>query len=294
MPQFSAALALGLGAALALSLGNPNPQRSGSWAGILLSLALVGLGAGMDLSLVAEVGGQGLLRTAASIAAVWFLGRWLARRLRVEAELSVLVIAGTAICGGSAIAALAPIVRARSDRISIALGTVFVLNAIGLLLFPHIGRALHLDPESFGLWCALAIHDTSSVVAAAAQFGESSLAIATAAKLSRALWIVPIAFVLCARSDAVHAQDTSVARRVRVPWFIVGFVAAAVLFSSVPALADSGAELSRLARRAFSPILFLIGVGLSRETLRALGWRPLLLGLLLWLALAGASLLSIL
>jgi len=288
-PAVPAAAALLGGAILALSLGNPVPAQSRAWTHRLLPLAVIGLGADMNLRAVARAGLHGLGYTAMSLVLVLVLGWWLARLLRVEREAGLLISVGTAICGGSAIAAVAPVLRAREHAISVALATVFLLNAAALVLFPPIGHAAGLGQEAFGLWSALAIHDTSSVVGAGLAYGPRALEVATTVKLARALWIVPLTLGLgwlVARKDHPAEQAAPPAR----PWFIAGFLAMAALTTFLPALQAPGQAVAFAARRVLVLSLFLIGTGLSREALRTAGWRPLLHGLLLWVLVAASGL----
>ncbi len=293
LPWFSPGVALGLGVALSLTVGNPWPAHARVFARRTLTWSVVGLGAGMNLAVVARAGLHGLGYTVLGIGAAMILGTLLGRRLGVARDVSLLVTVGTAICGGSAIAAVAPAIRAKDHDVSMALATVFVLNAVALLIFPPIGRALHLGQDSFGLWCALAIHDTSSVVGAATQYGERALEVATATKLTRALWIVPVTFAVAtyrARQSPADAQATDKPKR---PWFIAGFLAVAAIVTFVPAVHDVGHLVSVAAHRLLSVTLFLIGLGLSRPALRAIGVRPLFQGVALWFALGGATLAAI-
>jgi len=278
------ALALAGGAALALGLGHGRGAATLRWTRRLLPASVVGLGAGMDVRVVARVGLHGLGYTVIGIVATLTLGRWLGRRLRLPARPALLVSIGTAICGGSAIAAVAPVVQADPEETSLALATVFLLNGVALFLFPPIGHALGLSQSSFGLWAALAIHDTSSVVGAALAFGPTALATATAVKLARALWIAPATAVLGWRSGR---------RRAKVPPFIVGFLAAAALGTFVAPLHAAGALVAAGARRLLVATLFLVGAGLSRAALRESGVRPLVHGVLLWMVVGGGTLFAV-
>jgi uncharacterized integral membrane protein (TIGR00698 family) len=293
LPGIPAAAALLGGIAVALTVGDPFPDRSRAIARRALAVSVVGLGAGMDLVVVGRVGLHGLGYTAAGITVAFVAGTALGRWLAVAPDTSLLVTVGTAICGGSAIAAVAPVIGARSHDVSMALVTVFLLNAVALLLFPVIGHLLALTPHAFGLWCALAIHDTSSVVAASAQYGPEALQVATAAKLARALWIVPVTFAVALHRARSASGGPSTARPA-VPWFIGGFVAAAALVSFVPALRPAGDVVSSLAHRLLVATLFGIGLGLSRTALRSLGPRPFLQGVGLWLLLGSGTLAAIL
>jgi uncharacterized integral membrane protein (TIGR00698 family) len=281
-PFTPAAAALMGGAVLALTVGNPWRGLAQSWTHRLLPLAVIGLGADMNLRSVAKAGLHGLGYTALSLALVLALGWWLARLLKVERDASLLISVGTAICGGSAIAAVAPVLRAKEHEISIALATVFLLNAAALVIFPPIGHAAGLGQDAFGLWSALAIHDTSSVVGAGLAYGPRALEVATTVKLARALWIAPltlgIGWIVARRGEA-SAEATPVKK----PWFIAGFLAVAALVTFVPALRMPGHFVAIAARRLLVLTLFLIGAGLSREALRSVGLRPFLQGLLLWL-----------
>lgn len=272
-----AALLVGMG--LALVSGRPAPAALRTWTPRVLQLAVVALGAGMDLDTVLRVGASGALLTAASLVAALVAAAWLGRWLGVEKDAAILLGVGTAICGGSAIAAVAGVLRPKPEHSSVALGVVFLLNAVGLLLFPPLGHALGLDEPAFGRWAALAIHDTSSVVGAGLAYGPTALEVATTTKLVRALWIVPVTLglALVERREGMGS--------IKWPWFILGFVGAAALFSWLPALAPLAGAVQGLGKRAMVLALFLIGLSLSRETLRKVGLRPLALGVVLWILL---------
>ncbi len=292
-PSMGSAAALGLGAALALLGLTGHEARVRNAAKGLLALSVVGLGASLDLREVLDVGALGASLAVASIAGCLALGLLLAKVFRVDAVTGLLVSAGTAICGGSAIAAVAPTVRARGHQVTAALGTVFVLNAVALLVFPAVGQALQMNAEQFGLWSAIAIHDTSSVVGAAMTHGERALEIATTVKLSRALWIVPLTVVLAWRARRTTPVNEDAPQAAR-PWFIAGFVGLAVLVTLVPTLRPAGAAIGEVARRLMVVSLFLVGASLSRPALRAVGLRPFLQGVLLWVVVAATSLGAIL
>ncbi len=282
-PFTPAAAALAGGALLALTLGNPLVSRTRAWSQQLLPLAVVGLGADMNLRAVARAGLHGLGITALSLLLVLALGWWLARLLKVERDVGLLISVGTAICGGSAIAAVAPVLRAREQEVSVALATVFLLNAAALLIFPPLGHLTHLGQDAFGLWAALAIHDTSSVVGAGLAYGPRALEVATTVKLARALWIVPLTLVIGWWMGR-RGEAPPEAPPVKKPWFIGGFLLMAALVTFVPALHTPGQLVAVAARRMLVLTLFLIGAGLSREALRNVGFRPFLQGLLLWVA----------
>ena len=291
LPGVPAAAALLGGVAIALTLGNPFPEPTRKLARRLLPASVIGLGGAMDLGAVARAGAHGIGYTVLTIAACAGLGVLVARALRVERRTAALVTVGTAICGGSAIAAAAPVIGAEDREISVALATVFVLNSVALLVFPPLGRSAHLGDAAFGLWAALAIHDTSSVVGAALQYGGAALSVATTVKLARALWIVPVTLAL-AFLERRRAGGTG-HRGGHPPWFILGFVAAAALATYLPALRPAGLALAEVARRALVLTLFLIGLGLSRSSLRAVGARPLVMGVALWVAMGAGTLLAI-
>lgn len=283
--------ALAAGLLLALVLGNPYAARTKALTPKLLSLSVMGLGAGMNLVQVAKAGLAGFAYTAAGLGLALGLGWILGRLMKVQRDTSVLLSVGTAICGGSAIAAVAPVIRASDEEVSMALVTVFLLNAAALGLFPLIGHALHMGERPFGLWAALAIHDTSSVVGAASGYGPEALLVATTTKLARALWIVPVAYgigLLYTRLQyfSGEAGDAKAKR----PWFILGFLAMAALVTFVPALQPAGAWVNAAAKRLLVLTLFLLGCGLSREALKRVGPRPLFQGMLLWLCVGAGSL----
>ncbi len=261
-----------------------HPFHAGSRRGskLLLQFSVVGLGFGMNLQQVLEAGRTGFFYTACSIVAVLSLGWALGKLLRVRATTSYLISAGTAICGGSAIAAISPITEATEEEIAVSLGTIFILNSIALIAFPFIGARLHMSQTQFGLWSALAIHDTSSVVGAAAKFGALALAVGTTVKLVRALWIVPL-------SIGTAALRKSKAR-IQWPWFILFFCLAAVANTYVHFLEPAYPVLKHLGVLGLAVTLYLIGTGLSARTIRQVGPRPLLQGVLLWIAIASGSL----
>lgn len=299
-PAATPGLALGLGAALGLGLGNPFPRLSARGSKLLLQGCVVGLGFGMPLASVVHAGASGVGYTIAGITVALALGLLLGRWLGVGKEASILITAGTSICGGSAIAAIGPAVGARAEAMSVSLATVFLLNAVALYIFPPLGHLLGLSQEQFAVWAALAIHDTSSVVGAAAAYGAEALQQATVLKLARALWIVPLtvaaAWYSGARSAtagraATRAPDTRV---VVVPWFIAFFLLAAVVRSVLPSAAAPLLDgVAHAARIGLVLALFLIGSGLTRRTLAEVGARPLAQGILLWAAVAGLTLLAV-
>jgi uncharacterized integral membrane protein (TIGR00698 family) len=298
-PWGSPPVALALGLALGLVFTNPFRSQTRFLTKYLLQASVVGLGFGMDLQQIIRAGRTGFLYTAVGISFAMLVGFGLARLLRVKPTAGFLISAGTAICGGSAIAAVGPVVAADDEEMSVALGTVFILNSVALLIFPMIGAALHLSQAQFGLWAALAIHDTSSVVGAGAKYGALALAIATTVKLARALWIVPVtlgaAAVVKRRLEIAHRDCRSASKLNRVPWpwFILFFVLAAVANTSIPAGARGFHALSRLGIIGLTATLFVIGSSVSRDTIKQVGIRPLLQGVLLWLVVAVVSVIAI-
>ncbi len=295
-PFVSAAMALVAGILLALALGNPFQATTRKWTHTLLALSVVGLGAGMDLRAVAKAGLQGLGYTVVSISLSIALGLWLSRRYRLNRDAGLLVTVGTAICGGSAIAAVAPVIHAEEHDTSVALATVFLLNAVALILFPIIGHKLALSQHQFGLWAALAIHDTSSVVGAGQAYGAQALMEATTVKLARALWIVPVAIAVgffWNRGAKEEKATDQPAKKGKKPWFILGFILAAALATYVPALHTPGHFVYAAAQRALVLTLFFIGANLTREAIRKVGLRPFLMGVTLWILVASLSLAAI-
>lgn len=275
-------IALTLGLLYGLSFVHPYQADSRSLSRVLLQASVVCLGFGMNLHEVLRVGRSGFLYTAAGISFALICGLLLGRLLLVNKTASILISVGTAICGGSAIAAVAPIIEASDEEMAISLGTVFILNSIALLIFPPLGWLLHLTQTQFGLWAALAIHDTSSVVGAAARYGPVALVVGTTVKLTRALWIVPVAL-----GAAMLKRSKS---RIRWPWFILFFCLAAVASTYLPSFANFWHVLSNLGRVGLTATLYLIGTGISRATLRQVGVRPLLQGVVLWVLVGVTSL----
>jgi uncharacterized integral membrane protein (TIGR00698 family) len=288
-PYVSSALALALGIAIACFFGNPYLETTRKITHRLLALSVVGLGAGMDLGVVGRVGLQGIGYTIVGIGTTLLLGSLLGKVLKTTRDTSILITVGTAICGGSAIAAVAPAIGAKHHEVSVSLGTVFLLNALALMIFPFVGHQLHLTETQFGLWSALAIHDTSSVVGAAMQYGQQALQIATTVKLARALWIVPVTLAIGFLIREA-GTDGKPAQKPKRPWFILGFIAAAALVTWVPALQSAGHSVEWVARRTLVLTLFLIGANLTPATLKSVGVRPLLQGVLLWICVASGTL----
>jgi uncharacterized integral membrane protein (TIGR00698 family) len=292
-PYGSPPLALAAGLVLAFTVGNPFPEVTGKPTKYLLQASVVLLGFATDLGAVYRAGKDGVLFTVATIAGTLLAGYIIGRMLSVDGKTSTLISSGTAICGGSAIAAVGPSIEAESEQMSVSLGTVFVLNSIALILFPLIGSALQLTQLQFGIWSAIAIHDTSSVVGAAQAFGDESLAIATTVKLARALWIAPIAlaFAWIYRRPGVESRT-----RASIPWFIFLFLAASAVRTFAPpvVLPSIFEALVNLAKAGMTITLFFIGVSLTPKALKAVGARPLIQGVLLWVIISVTALFAVL
>jgi len=288
LPWFTAPMGLALGAVFGLLLGNPFPKDTGTIAGQLLKACVVGLGFGLSISEVLATGATGLWLTGLGVLLILVTGVLLARVFSVEADAGRLVASGTAICGGSAIAAVAPVLRAKPEAISTAMACVFVLNAVALYVFPVTGRWFDLSEHQFAVWAAIAIHDTSSVVGAASAYGPEALAEATVLKLARALWILPVVLLFA----MMVARDDGRSRLAgfKPPLFIGLFVLAAAARSLVPAFEGLFDLLKLVARQGLVLVLFLVGAGLSRELLGRVGWRPFAQGLVLWLLTSVVSL----
>jgi uncharacterized integral membrane protein (TIGR00698 family) len=275
-------IALCSGLIFGLAFLHPFAADSSALAKFLLQASVVALGFGMNLHEVLKAGRNGFLYTALGIGFALLAGTLIGKFLFVRGTTAYLISTGTAICGGSAIAAIGPIVQASAEEMAVSLGTVFILNSIALFIFPSIGSALHLSESQFGLWAALAIHDTSSVVGAASRYGNEALVVATTVKLARALWIVPLALA----TAAVRRSQS----KVQVPWFIFLFCLAAVINTYGPQEPRLSQMFFQLGRLGLTVTLFLIGTGISRATLKEVGWRPLAQGVLLWILVGAASL----
>lgn len=283
------------GLLFALLVGEAYPVFNKTMSKKLLQYAVVGLGFGMNVEAALQSGSEGMLFTIVSVFGTlllgWFIGRNL---LKIDSPLSYLISAGTAICGGSAIAAVGPIIKAKSTDMTVALGVVFILNAVALFLFPPIGKALGMDQQAFGTWAAIAIHDTSSVVGAGQAYGNEALQVATTIKLTRALWIVPVALI----TSFLFPNKSGGKRKIMVPLFIVFFIAALLLNTYVLSHytwgVQAGSIISELSKKGLTLTLFFIGAGLSKNVLKSVGFKPLVFGILLWLIISVVSLLVIL
>lgn len=285
-PQVGTAAGLIMGILFSLLLGNPWPRKSAKLSKIVLQISVVGLGFGLSLGEVLQTGKDSVIFTIVGIAFTLAVGFSLGKVFNTNRNTSALISFGTAICGGSAIAAMAPVLKAEDDETAVALATVFTLNSVALLLFPVVGHTLHLSQNLFGTWAGLAIHDTSSVVGAAASYGAHALAIGTIVKLTRAIWIIPVVIgtAWLKKSD----------RRAKVPLFIIGFILAATIRTLLPQYGTYWGDFATVAKQSLVMTLFLIGAGLSRGVLRQVGIRPLLQGVTLWLVVSSLTLVVLL
>lgn len=273
-------VALFTGLAFALIFGNVFPGFNKKMSKYLLQYSVVGLGFGMNVTDALQSGKEGMAFTIVSVAGTlvigWFIGRKL---LKVDRNTSYLISSGTAICGGSAIAAVGPVIKAKDSQMSVALGTIFILNAVALFIFPAIGHVLGMTEQQFGMWAAIAIHDTSSVVGAGQAYGPEALKVATTIKLTRALWIIPVALV----TSLIFKTK---GQKISIPWFIFWFIAAVVFNTYVLSTSEVGVlvgnAINGLARKSLTLTLFFIGASLSRDVIRSVGIRPMLQGILLW------------
>lgn len=277
------AIALLAGIVLALTLGSPYPVFTKKVSKYLLQASVVGLGFGMNMYSAVESGKDGMIFTIVSVVGVLVIGSLLGKVFKLSKNNSYLIAAGTAICGGSAIAAVAPVIDADEDETSLSLATIFVLNAVALFIFPSLGHLVGLTQEQFGTWAAIAIHDTSSVVGAGAAYGETALKIATTVKLTRALWIIPVAI-------ATTFIFRKKGKKISIPWFIFLFIAAMVANTWAGIPEGVSTAISTGAKHALGATLFLIGCGMSLESIRKVGIRPFLLGITLWVIISAVSL----
>jgi uncharacterized integral membrane protein (TIGR00698 family) len=285
-PQVGTATALISGIIFTLLIGNPWPNKSARLSKIILQVSVVGLGFGLSLGEVLQAGKNSVVYTIVGITFTLLAGYLLGKLFGTDRNTSALISFGTAICGGSAIAAMAPVLKAENDETAVALATVFTLNSVALLLFPLIGHALHLSQGVFGTWAGLAIHDTSSVVGAAASYGAQALAIGTTVKLTRTIWITPVVIGTSWLKKS--------GQKARIPMFIIGFILAATFRTLLPQYGLYWGGLSAVAKQGLVVTLFLIGAGLSRDVLRNVGVRPLLQGVSLWLIVSSLTLTALL
>ena len=282
-------VALFLGLVFALLCGQAYPKFNKKVSKKLLQYSVVGLGFGMNLHASLASGKEGMMFTVISVVGTMVIGMFIGRKLlKMNRDTSYLISSGTAICGGSAIAAVGPVIKAKDSDMSVALATIFILNAIALFIFPVFGQWLGLSQQEFGTWAAIAIHDTSSVVGAGAAYGEEALQVATTIKLTRALWIIPLALA----TSFIFKGD---GKKVSIPWFILWFIVAILLNTYVlDAVPEVGKAIAGLARKGLIITMFFIGASLSTDVLKSVGVKPLVQGVLLWLVISVGSLLYIL
>lgn len=284
--NLSPTLSLSIGLLIGILFGNPFPAQTKTTVKYLLQASIVGLGFGMNFTKVLAAGKDGFIFTLLSISVSMGLGYVLGRLFKVDKVISYLISVGTAICGGSAIAAVSQVLDADEKDISVSIGTVFILNAIALFIFPIIGHAVGLTQQQFGIWAAIAIHDTSSVVGAASHYGNEALMIATTIKLARALWIIPVALI----TSFVFKRQSSASS---FPWFILFFVVASLINTYISIPAEVSSFILSAAKIGFSLTLFLIGAGISIGKIKAVGARPLLQGVVLWIIILVSSLILV-
>ncbi|WP_313270453.1 YeiH family protein [Epilithonimonas vandammei] len=282
-PLISPPIALLMGLIIAQFIGHPYLHLNHKATHILLQVSVVGLGFGMNVTSALKAGKEGILFTIVSIIGTLVIGFFMGKFLKIEKKTSYLISTGTAICGGSAIAAISPVIKAEEKQISVALGTIFILNSAALFLFPFIGHQLNLSQSQFGMWCAIAIHDTSSVVGAASKYGPQALEIGTTVKLARALWIIPVAFL----STFIFKSKDS---KIKIPYFIGLFVLAMIANTYIPFVQQYNHYLTNIAKAGLTLTLFLIGCGLNRKTISSVGFKPLIQGVILWVIIATAAL----
>ncbi len=279
-------IALLLGLVIANLFGHPFIHLNHKATNVLLQVSVVGLGFGMNVQNAITAGKSGFFLTITSIISTLILGFFIGKWFKIEKKTSHLISCGTAICGGSAIAAIAPVIKSDEKQTSVALGVIFILNSVALFLFPIMGHQFHLTQNEFGLWCAIAIHDTSSVVGAASKYGPEALHIATTVKLARALWILPVAL-----GTAIIFKNKS--GKIKIPYFILFFILAIILHTYVPQITFLAPYIVSFSEIGLTLTLFLIGAGLNIAVLKSVGLRPLFQGILLWLCIAGMSLMAI-
>lgn len=290
-PFITSSYGLLLGVLIAVILGNPFIIQTKKITQKLLSLSIILMGAGMDLNVIGKVGLSGIGYTVISIGLTFILGFFLAKLYGNDKMNSTLITTGTAICGGSAIAAVSPILKADHKDISISLGVVFILNALALFVFPPVGHYFNLSQTQFGLWSALAIHDTSSVVGATVQYGAEALQIGTTLKLTRAIWIIPLSLIF---SFIISRQSkTTEKTKIKFPWFILGFILAAAIVTWIPETRPIGLVLNKISKQLLVLTLFLIGLNLTKENIKSVGVKSLLFGVTLWILVSIGTFLAI-
>lgn len=285
-PFISSPIALALGFLMVIFVGNPFEKSLHSYIHLLLQISIVGLGFGLKLDEALQAGKTGFTLTIASIISVMILGYFLGKIFKLNKPLSYLISVGTAICGGSAIAATSPIIKPDTKQISLALAIIFTLNSLALFVYPAIGSWLNLSQEQFGLWCAVGIHDTSSVVGAASKYGDEALKVATTVKLARALWIIPVSVI----TMFIFKNKGS---KIKIPWFIGWFILAILMNTYLPFPDSITSIVTDFAKSGLNLTLFFIGSTLSVQTLKTIGLKPLAAAIILWMAISIGSLIYI-
>ena len=290
----SAPTALFLGLVFALVFGTPYPKFNKKLSKYLLQASVVGLGFGMNLQQSLKSGADGMLFTIVSVVVVMFAGVWIGRAMKINDKASYLISSGTAICGGSAIAAVGGVLKANEKNMAVSLGVIFILNAIALFIFPPLGHLFHMSDAQFGTWAAIAIHDTSSVVGAGAAYSPEACELATLIKCTRALWIIPLAFFTMwyFRNDIKGGEGKA---KISIPWFILLFVVAMIINTYTPESASVLKEhiypgIVAIAKQALVAVLFAIGASLSLKVIKEVGAKPLLQAILLWIIIGVSSL----
>ncbi len=287
----SPALSLFCGVIYAITFGNIFEQYSSKLSSYLLKIAVVGLGFGMNLMDSLKASSDGIIFTIFSVIAVMLIGAFFSKLLKIDRKAGYLISAGTAICGGSAIAAVSPVIKAKANDTSLSLAVIFILNAIAMIIFPYIGKLLELGQNEFGMWAAIAIHDTSAVVGAAKTYGEQALQVATTVKLSRALWIIPLSLISI---PIFKSENNGQSGKISIPWFILLFIIAMIINTYFP-LNDIFSQTIKIgSHKLLSLTLFLIGSRLSIEAIKSAGFKPILLGITLWVFISLVSLIVIL
>lgn len=287
-PFMDAPLALALGFLVSFYIRHPYKEFSGKLTKQLLQFSVVGLGFGMNINEALKAGKEGLVFTVCSIVFTLLAGFLLGRLFKIDHKISTLISAGTAICGGSAIASVSNVINSDEHETSVALATIFILNSVALFVFPALGHLLAMDQHQFGVWCAVAIHDTSSVVGASSKFGNEALKIATTIKLERALWIIPVTLLF------TFFNKSEGKRKIKLPYFIFAFVIAIILNSYIPGIDKIAPSIVFLAKKGLVVTLFLIGSNVTVTTLKTVGLKPLLQGVILWFLISAGSLAVIL
>jgi uncharacterized integral membrane protein (TIGR00698 family) len=285
-PLASPPIALFLGLVIALLLGNPIEKYNSGISKKLLQFSVIGLGFGMNINVAIKSSTEGFFFTVAIILITMIAGIIIGRLLKIDKNISTLISSGTAICGGSAIAAVSTAINSKDEDTAVSIGTVFILNAVGLFLFPVIGHYLNMGQESFGMWSAIAIHDTSSVVGAAQSYGDKALEIAVNVKLTRALWIIPLVFAILIATRNKNSK-------IQIPWFIGGYVVAMLISSYVPSISEFSAGTAVAAKKLLTVTLFFIGAGITKNNLKKVGIKPMIMGVILWILIGVISFYSV-